>query len=84
MKALVKEIILNGLIYDLIDKKIEIDIEEEVKYTEYFGGETMIDIDTTPLSPIIKDIPIRLPLKMFVIRTVDGTFVFSDRGWERA
>lgn len=83
MKMLVNEIIVNGLIEDLTDKKIEIDIKEDVEYFEYFGYKTVVEIDTTPLSPIIKDIPIKLPLRMFVIRTDDGTFSFSEKGWKR-
>lgn len=83
MKILVNEIIVNGLVKDLTDKKIEIDIKEDVEYSEYFGYKTVVEIDTAPLSPIMKDIPIKLPLRMFVIKTDEGTFAFSEKGWER-
>lgn len=83
MKILVNELIVNGLIKDLTNKKIEIDIKEDVEYSEYFGYKTVVEIDTALLSPIIKDIPIKLPLRMFVIRTDDGTFSFSKKGWKR-
>ena len=84
MKALVNEIILNGLIYDLTDKNIKIDITEEVEYTVYSSYQTAIKIDTTPLSQAMKDIPIDLPLKMFVIGTDRGRFALYDRHWRYA
>ena len=83
MKKLVNEIIVNGLIQDLTDKKIEIDIKEDIVYSEYFGYKTVVEIDTSPLSPIMKNIPFKLPLRTFVIRTADGVFAFGGDEWKR-